>query len=68
MLTYATESTVAQMTTDTQNETLPSDVEIMRRVNAIRSNWTMSEKLQRRRAAEERFENLIDALCLAEAA
>lgn len=68
MLTYATESTVAQMTTDAQNETLPSDVEIMRRVNAIRSNWTMSEKLQRRRAAEERFENLIDALCLAEAA
>jgi hypothetical protein len=68
MLTLATESTVAQTTTDAQNETLPSDIEIMRRVNAIRSNWTMSEKLQRRRAAEERFENLIDALCLAEAA
>ena len=57
MLTLATESTVAQTTTDAQNET-----------HAIRSNWTMSEKLQRRRAAEERFENLIDALCLAEAA
>ena len=68
MLTFAAESAVAQMTTTAQTETLPSDAEILRRVNAIRSNWTVSEKLQRRRAAEERFENLLDALCLAEAA
>lgn len=68
MLTLTAESAVAQMTTTAQSETLPSDAEIMRRVHAIRSNWTISEKLQRRRAAEERFENLLDTLCLAEAA
>ena len=68
MLTFANESAVAQITAATQTETLPSDAEILRRVNAIRSNWTISEKLQRRRAAEERFENLLESLCLAGAA
>lgn len=68
MLTLAAESAVAQMSTNAQSETLPSDAEILSRVNAIRNNWSTSERLQRRRAAEERFENLLDTLCLAEAA
>lgn len=62
------EPIVAEMNTASQNETLPSDIEISRRVMAIRSSWTVNERIERRRVADERFENLLDALCLAEAA
>lgn len=51
-----------------QNETAPSDIEIAARVLAIRSSWDVNERLQRRRAADERFENLLDALQLTESA
>lgn len=68
MLATTLEPIVAEMNTASQNETLPSDVEISRRVMAIRSSWTVNERIERRRAADERFENLLDALCLAEAA
>jgi hypothetical protein len=68
MLATTLEPVVAEMNTASQNETLPSDVEISRRVMAIRSGWTVNERIERRRVADERFENLLDALCLAEAA
>ncbi|MDG2221805.1 MAG: hypothetical protein P8L85_10505 [Rubripirellula sp.] len=46
----------------TQNETLLSDLEISRRVLQIRSNWSISERLRRRREAEQRFVDLMDKL------
>ena len=45
-----------------QSETLPSDVEISRRVLRIRSRWSVGERLRRRREAEERFVDLMSAL------
>lgn len=72
MLTATFEATIADFTTaaDTtaQNETLPSDAEISRRVLAIRSGWSVSERISRKRAADQRFGELIDALALSEAA
>ncbi len=55
-----------------QNETAEvgqrlSDAEIMRRVQDIRSTWTLSERRARREEADRRFENLIDTI-FAEAA
>ena len=46
----------------TQNEILPSDLEISRRVLQIRSQWSISERLRRRREAEQRFADLMDKL------
>ncbi|SMP39102.1 hypothetical protein SAMN06265222_101250 [Neorhodopirellula lusitana] len=45
-----------------QNETLLSDVEILRRVRKIRSNWSVSERIERRQVANERFVDLLEAL------
>jgi hypothetical protein len=45
-----------------QIETLPSDAEISRRVLRIRSNWSVGERLRRRREAEQRFVDLMSAL------
>ena len=45
-----------------QNETLPTDLEISRRVLRIRSRWTIGERVRRRREAEQRFIDLMDAL------
>ena len=72
MLTATFEATVADFSTaaqtTNQNETLPSDAEISRRVLAIRSGWTVSERVNRKQAADQRFAELIDALALSEAA
>ena len=46
--------------TSTQNETTPSDLEIMRRVLQIKSKWTATECIRRRREAENRF---VDLMC-----
>lgn len=59
--------TIAQLpqdnATDTRaaahNETLPSDAEISRRVLRIRSTWSVQERVQRRREAEQRFADLL---------
>lgn len=59
MLTVTCEPAVSETHQAAQNETLPSDLEISRRVLRIRSNWTVSERLQRRRDAEERFADLM---------
>ncbi len=41
------------------NETLPSDAEISRRVLRIRSTWSVQERVERRREAEQRFADLL---------
>lgn len=45
-----------------QIETVPSDVEISRRVLRIRSRWSVGERMRRRREAEDRFADLMNAL------
>lgn len=64
MLTATTPSNdiVSQVTSATQNETNLSDTEILRRVREIRSTWSVTERLQRRREADQRFSNLLEAL------
>ena len=68
MLTATCESCVSESNRSTQNETLPSDVEISRRVLRIRSGWTVSERIRRRHEAEQRFVDLMDKLIDAETA
>ena len=68
MLTATYEPTVSEATHTAQNETLPSDFEISRRVLRIRSGWSVSERIRRRRAAEQRFADLLDKLVGIEAA
>jgi len=71
--------TIAHPTTEPNNnvseaaivspmETLPSDAEISRRVLSIRSNWSVQERIARRREADNRFANLLCALIDADTA
>jgi hypothetical protein len=60
MLTATCEPTRVDLTPETQNETLPSDLEIRRRVRNIKSGWSATECIRRRREAEHRF---VDLLC-----
>ena len=62
MLTATCERIDVDLTQNTQNETLPTDLEILRRVMKIKSEWTLSECLRRRREAENRFADLMDTL------
>ena len=62
MLSLTCEPAVSETTRTAQIETLPSDLEISRRVLRIRSNWTISERIRRRREAEQRFVDLVDTL------
>lgn len=48
-----------------QVETLISDQEISRRLLSIRSSWTVAERIERRREAERRFSELLNALTAA---
>ncbi|WP_164104058.1 hypothetical protein [Candidatus Laterigemmans baculatus] len=41
----------------------PSPEEIYRRVREIRASWGLEERIARRREAQNRFENLVEALC-----
>lgn len=68
MLTATCEPTVAKTTSSAQNETLPSDLEISKRVLRIRSSWSVSERIRRRREAEQRFADLLVKLVGNEAA
>lgn len=61
MLTITCEPKTNEIS-QTQNEILPSDLEISRRVLRIRSQWSLSERLRRRREAEQRFADLMDKL------
>ena len=62
MLTFSNKNSVSERTSVAQNETLPSDAEIARRVMRIRSGWRVGERVRRRREAEERFADLMDKL------
>ncbi|GAA4471593.1 MULTISPECIES: hypothetical protein [Novipirellula] len=68
MLTATRPETVSNSTQSTQNEIRLSDAEISRRVVAIRSGWSIAERVRRRREADKRFLDLIDALSACEAA
>ncbi len=59
MLTATCEPTQVELTQTAQNETLPSDLEIMQRVMRIKSKWTAVECVARRREAENRFADLM---------
>ena len=62
MLTVTCEPTVSETNQAAQIETLPSDLEISRRVSRIRSQWSVGERIRRRREAEQRFADLMDKL------
>jgi len=64
MLTATTsaQEIVSNIIAPSQNETAPSDVEILRRVCKIRSSWSVAERIERRQVANERFASLIEAL------
>jgi hypothetical protein len=60
----STDSFVSTRGQVTQNETPISDLEILRRVRRIRSGWSVTERIERRREAGERFASLLEALSL----
>ncbi|MDA7864897.1 hypothetical protein N9B24_02110 [bacterium] len=62
MLTLTNKKSVSDRISVTQNETLPTDAEISRRVMRIRSGWSDGERVRRRQQAEERFADLMDKL------
>ena len=64
MLTATTSANelVSNIIAPAQNETMLSDVEILRRVRKIRSGWSVSERIERRQVANERFASLLEAL------
>mgnify|MGYP001084773037 FL=1 len=62
MLTVTQEPAVSESIRAAQIETLPSDLEISQRVLQIRSKWSLSERVRRRREAEQRFNDLVDSL------
>lgn len=53
--------TTSSVSTQTQPQAV-SDCEISQRVLRIRSNWSASERLQRRQDAESRFADLLTSL------
>jgi hypothetical protein len=63
MLTItAHESEVSAWDAHVQNEIPLTDAEVSQRVMHIRSGWSVEERVQRRREAERRFAELINAL------
>ena len=62
MLMTTCAQAVSKPAPSSQNEMIPSDVEISKRVLRIRSRWSIGERLRRRREAEQRFFDLMDAL------
>jgi len=59
MLTVTCKPDVSETSPSAQNETLPSDFEISRRVLRIRAGWSVGERVRRRREAEHRFADLM---------
>lgn len=60
--TFKTNEVVSNLNTSAHNETNLSDMEILSRVRKIRSGWSVSERMERRQAATERFALLLEAL------
>lgn len=68
MLSVTCEPTVSEDAAFAQFETLPPDAEISRRVLQIRSGWSLEERVERRREADDRFTDLLEKLNLFDAA
>jgi hypothetical protein len=64
MLTTATYTEASEIPIVSQTETDLSDLEVSRRVLEIRAGWSLSERVRRRREAERRFADLLDALAV----
>lgn len=62
MLTAIKDLSSLTETTSSHNETLPSDLEISRRVRVIQSQWSTQERKNRREAAQRRLNELLDTL------
>ncbi len=62
MLTTTDAPSVSESHFAAQNETVPTDREISRRVLRIRAGWSVDERLRRRREAERRFVDLMTVL------
>jgi hypothetical protein len=56
------ESEVSSWEKAVHNETPLTDREVSQRVLHIRSGWSVQERLERRREAERRFAELVEAL------
>tara|TARA_R110002073_G_scaffold60209_24_gene151325 strand:- start:6512 stop:6724 length:213 start_codon:yes stop_codon:yes gene_type:complete len=63
-----TPATTAATSNKNRRDVYVSDAEISRRVLAIRSGWSISERVRRRRDANERFLDLMLALSAGDAA
>ena len=69
MLAVVNHSSEASPWEATVNNRVPlSDHEVSQRVLHIRSGWSVQERVERRREAERRFAELVDALADATAA
>lgn len=64
----ATEQNYDENIALSQNETRLSDQEIFDRVASIRAQWSLEERIARRREADRRFENLVEMLADVEVA
>jgi len=60
--TASSHDLVSAIARPTQNETMLTDVEILRRVRRIRSNWSVSERIARRQEAGKRVASLLESL------
>ncbi|WP_236622399.1 hypothetical protein [Novipirellula maiorica] len=61
-------TTIAAVSKENRSDVRVSDAEISRRVLAIRSGWSISERVRRRRDADQRFLDLMLALSAGDAA
>lgn len=52
----------AQVAANTATQSLPSDREIALRVDAIKAEWTIKERIERRYEALRRFDALLNSL------
>lgn len=62
MLMVATATQAPVNCLASQKETPGTDIEIWRRVMEIRAGWSVSERVRRRREAENRFAMLLESL------
>jgi hypothetical protein len=56
------ENEVSNWNPSSQNDVPVTDAEVLQRVSRIRRGWSAQERVQRRREAERRFAELVEAL------
>lgn len=63
MLTVANcQNEISSWNSSSQNDIPVTETEVLQRVSSIRSGWSVQERVARRREAERRFAELIEAL------